>query len=409
MVRMGRSPERVFEGLRVIDFATVIAAPAAARMFSDLGADVIKVEAVGGDNVRGQSFGTPTGPDENPIFTAANSGKRLIALNLKTKDGYEAMMRLLGTADVFISNVRYASIERLGLAYDDIKERFPRLIYGHFSGYGLGGPDSNVPAYDLTAFWARNGALQDWQVRGGSYVLDPGYASGDLAASLALYSAVVSALYAREKTGKGTLCTASLQHTGIWMNMGDIVFQQEGYRYKAPRRVEAIRPFHTAYKCGDGVWVIIVENKVETKWHRICDALGLEAYKEDPRFTKPELEVTHEDNNALKALISERAAAMTSDEMAKALMDHDITCSIVRSSKDVINDVNAAENGYLEKVTFDSGHSALLPTVPMQFSEYSVDPIGATKPIGNNTDEVLKELGYSEEEIAGMRSRGSAV
>ena len=100
MVEMGRTPDHIFDGLKVIDFSTVIAAPSAARMLADMGADVIKVEAIGGDNVRGQSFGTPTGGDENPIFTSANSNKRLTAINLKTKEGYEAMMRLLDSKNL---------------------------------------------------------------------------------------------------------------------------------------------------------------------------------------------------------------------------------------------------------------------------------------------------------------------
>ena len=158
------------EGLRVVELATVVAAPTAARMLCAYGAEVIKVESLRGDELRGvgKVKGAPYSDGQNPIFTVANSNKRLIAINFKTPEGMEALLKLIATADVFISNVREASLRRSGLDYDSLKGRFPELIYAHFSGYGPKGPSAADPGFDNTAFWLRSGPLADWQEKGAS-------------------------------------------------------------------------------------------------------------------------------------------------------------------------------------------------------------------------------------------------
>ena len=184
---MDESLRMPLEGIRVVELATVVAAPTAGRMLCAYGAEVIKVETAIGDEMRraGEFEMVICEDDKNPLFTIQNSGKTLTSINLKNPDGKEAFLRLLDTADVFLTNVRAASLGRLGLDYETLHERFPQLIYAHFSGFGPKGPAANNPGFDSTAFWLRTGPLADWQAPG-SFPFTPTYAFGDMATSSVL-------------------------------------------------------------------------------------------------------------------------------------------------------------------------------------------------------------------------------
>ncbi|HOE09169.1 MAG TPA: CoA transferase, partial [Treponemataceae bacterium] len=172
-------------GINVIELATVVAAPAVGRVLATYGANVIKIEAPpDGDLIRGMSKGhqLPSEPYNSPLFDVLNSGKKTISINLKSEKGKEALHKLLEQSDIFITNVRMKSLIRMGLGYDALKDKYPRLIYGHFSGFGLEGPDADRPGFDTTAFWLRSGAIMDWVVPG-SFVIRPSFGFGDLATS----------------------------------------------------------------------------------------------------------------------------------------------------------------------------------------------------------------------------------
>ncbi|MBE6629141.1 MAG: CoA transferase, partial [Ruminococcaceae bacterium] len=151
-------------GVRVLELSTFVCGPTAARLLSDMGAEVIKVESLTGDSWRrsGINFLPYRFEErENPIFDLYNSGKKHVALNLKSADGMEIFQKLLGQADVLVTNIRSTSLKKLGLSYEDLKETYPRLIYASVLGYGEKGPDAGKPAFDTTAFWARSGFIRD--------------------------------------------------------------------------------------------------------------------------------------------------------------------------------------------------------------------------------------------------------
>ena len=153
---------RALDGVKVVELATFIAAPACARFLADQGADVIKVESLSGDGTRHAPMaeGRPElGMAENVTFELENGNKRAIAMNLKDPKCFEAFMKLVSEADVFITNWRPKALERMGLDYETLKKKFPKLIYGSITGYGEKGPDKDLPGYDYTAFWARSGML----------------------------------------------------------------------------------------------------------------------------------------------------------------------------------------------------------------------------------------------------------
>ena len=193
-------------GVRVVELATVVAAPTVGRIMATYGAEVIKIETPGGDGLRpfGKGHCLPTEDGNSPLFDLYNSGKKFTSLNLKTEQGQEAFHRLLTTADVFLTNVRYKGLERMGLDYETLKVKYPRLVYAHFSGFGLKGVDADRPGYDMTAFWMRSGALLDWLLPD-SFPMRPTFAFGDVATASAFLSGIMMGLYSRNNTGKGTM------------------------------------------------------------------------------------------------------------------------------------------------------------------------------------------------------------
>ena len=194
MEQMKKMP---LEGIRVVELATVVAAPTASRVLCAFGAEVIKVETKIGDEMRraGEFEMVVCEDDKNPLFTIQNSGKRLTSIDLKNPDGKAAFLRLLETADVFLTNVRLPSLGRLGLDYETLHKAYPGLVYAHFSGFGPKGPDAAKPGFDSTAFWLRSGPMADWQVPG-SFPFTPTYAFGDMATSSAFLSGILMAIIA---------------------------------------------------------------------------------------------------------------------------------------------------------------------------------------------------------------------
>ena len=161
MEQMKKMP---LEGIRVVELATVVAAPTASRVLCAFGAEVIKVETKIGDEMRraGEFEMVVCEDDKNPLFTIQNSGKLLTSIDLKNPDGKAAFLKLLETADVFLTNVRLPSLGRLGLDYETLHKAYPGLVYAHFSGFGPKGPDAAKPGFDSTAFWLRSGPMADW-------------------------------------------------------------------------------------------------------------------------------------------------------------------------------------------------------------------------------------------------------
>lgn len=242
--------KQLLEGIKVIELGTHIAIPKAARLMADWGAEVIKVEPPKGEAWRtiGNSYGIPCDDDCNPIFQAANANKKSIAINLKDERGREVLFKLLENADVFLTNTRLNGLKKLGLAYEDIKDRFPRLIYTHFSGYGTKGPEKDRPGFDIAAYWAKAGMPLEWSTResGPSRPL-PGF--GDSTVATVALSGILAALFNREKTGRGEFLKTSLYGCALWFNSCGIVQAQYQPEGAYPRsRCNQPTPYHIIYR-----------------------------------------------------------------------------------------------------------------------------------------------------------------
>src|SRR6266850_8125449 len=209
--------ENIFSGLKVVDLASFIAGPGAATILSDFGADVIKVEAPGSGDPHRHTYKIPPLPrsDDNYAWHLANRNKRGLAVDLKSPQSREVLERLVKWADVLIVNFPHPVRKRLKLTYEDIADWNPRLIYADITGYGEKGPDADLPGFDITAYWARSGLLSLTRDAGAPPTL-PVAGSGDHATAVGIYSAIVTALYRRERTGKGSYVTTSLLAEGVW-------------------------------------------------------------------------------------------------------------------------------------------------------------------------------------------------
>ncbi|MFO1168523.1 MAG: CoA transferase [Rhodoblastus sp.] len=397
--------DHLFSGLRVIDCASFIAAPAAATVLSDFGADVIKAEPPTGDAYR-QTASAPGQPatEHNFPWIVDARNKRSIAVDLASEDGREVLRRLVAGADVFITNYPVRVREKLGFDFATLKALNPRLIYAAFSGYGDNGPEAEKPGFDTTAWWARSGMMDAVRVAGAPPARSTG-GMGDHPSSLAVLSGILMALYRREKTGEGAEVKSSLIANGVWANAFQVQAALCGavFPERKPRE-EGSNALAAFYQCRDGQWLILSIHNEDRLWPELVACLELPELAEDPRFrTKPDRLA-----NA-RALMGELDAAFAkrdrSDWRAR-LNARGILFEIVAPVGDVPNDPQALQNDIL--VPFADSD---LKTVNSPFwisGEQKVQPRMAPA-LGQHTDDVLHEIGFAADDIARMRAAKSVT
>ena len=399
------------EGLKVVELATVVAAPTAGRMLCAYGAEVIKVETMIGDEMRrAGEFELVVCEDyKNPLFTIQNSGKTLTAINLKTPGGKEAFLRLLKDADIFLTNVRLPSLGRLGLDYETLHEAFPSLIYAHFSGFGTKGPDAAKPGFDSTAFWLRNGPMADWQTPG-SFPFNPTYAFGDMATSSVLLSGILMAVIGRSRTGKGTFVSTSLQASGIWCNAIGVVSHQK--QFAGDRVYDALRPadpFCHFYRCRDDRWIGVFDNEYRRELPKFAALFDMPDILTDPRCASLEALSA---SGAVEELVQRlNALFLTRDskDWIAYLEENNVSCERMRRLSEVSSDEQAIANGYVQEVCFRDGLRVMMPCPPVKYSDYETRPYVPAGRLGEDTDRVFADLGYSAEEIEALRSSHSII
>lgn len=396
-------------GYKVIELATVVAAPTAGRLLAEYGAEVIKIEMPSGDPLRGigEMHMLPIEPGNNPMFDTFNVGKKLTSINLKNPDGYKLLMELLSDADVFLSNTRMQSLEKLGLGYDVLKKRFPRLIYAHFSGFGLKGPDKDRPGYDTTAFWMKTGAVTDWTPEDG-FPVRPSYAFGDIVSASYFLNGILMALLAREHSGHGTLISTSLFNTGIWTNGTSVVNAQPQYGRKYPNDIyDPWNPFSDYYRCSDGVWISPISKNYFKDRPMLAELFDMPELVEDPdcvaigylrKVGKLEAVIKH---------MAESIAKKPSDEWIKLFEANDLPYETVGSVMTLYKNEQAWANGYLENVSYPDGSETAMPVPPIVFSDYDRRGFVPQGDIGADTDSVLSAAGYSDEDIQRLRDSGA--
>jgi len=383
-------------GLKVVEVASMIMAPSCGAILADFGAEVIKVEPPGkGDNNRylHQLPGLPIS-DVAYSFQQDNRNKKDIVIDLKHAAGMAVLHDLLADADVFVTNFRPQALQKLGLNYETIKDTYPRLIYAYATGYGEQGPEANNAAYDMVSYWARSGleaAL--YPIDGWLGAIPSG--TGDHVSGMSLFAAISLALYAREKTGRGTKVSTSLIANGIWTNATFVQAGLCGAQFQPKRpHAEAYNALTLSYKTQDGELIKMTMVDGEKNWPGFCRAIEREDLINDPRFSTPE----QRSNNmpALIAITDTAFAAMPAALALQRLQQHDIPHSRIATVTHIVEDPQLIANDVLIPV---EGENYRTVNSPIEVNRYKKrQPKRAPNP-GEHSKVVLQTLGYDESKI----------
>jgi crotonobetainyl-CoA:carnitine CoA-transferase CaiB-like acyl-CoA transferase len=381
----------LLSGLRVVEMGFWVAGPAAAGLLADWGADVVKIEPPRGDPMR-QFYRALAGVELPgcPGFDLDNRGKRSVALDLADPAAREAARALVLGADVFITNYRRDALARLGLDYESLAAESPRLVYGHVTGYGQDGPDSDRAGYDIGAFWARAGIASILAPAGGSPAGSRAGFGDHITASHCL-AGVLAALLARERTGQGQLVDACLLRSGIY-TIGFDVTQQLSFGAVTPagKREESPSPTITCYRAGDGRWVWMLGVEADRHWPRLCQAFDLESLVTDPRFATAPLRAAN--CRELIRILDEEFAKRPLDDWIPRLDAADVWWAPVNTPDEVTRDRQAIAARAFVEVPDGAGGTRKSVGSPVLFSGADVTPRAKVPEIGEHTREVLAEL-----------------
>ncbi len=394
------------EGYTVIDLTTYVAAPTCARLLGEMGARVIKIEPPKGDAWR--NTGVWFAPkmftqQENPIFDVYNSGKDMISLNLKTQEGMQIMHQLLEKADIFITNNRPAALERLGLHYNQLKEMYPRLIYGIVLGFGEKGPDADKPAFDTTAFWSRSGFLRDTAVVGEHeyYPVEAPSGVGDSYTGTNLAMQVLAAVLQRQSSGKGQCVKASLYHVGAFAMASMTIQDQRPHGAQRPRNRWNGRPTVGAFRCADDEWIFLSGVTPQT----LCDMCGKPELKDDPMWNS----VNADDNKKRWMAMRDMIQTKTLEQWMELLEPLGTPTVRMAHFADVSEDEQAWANGFVERVEYATGGRHVVPSAPFDMEDMQVNATQSTRRIGQDTAKVLCELGYTDAQVEQLAENGVVI
>jgi crotonobetainyl-CoA:carnitine CoA-transferase CaiB-like acyl-CoA transferase len=397
----------IFEGLKVLDCASFIAAPAAATVLSDFGADVIKIEPPGtGDPYRNLPNlpGYPSS-EHNFAWMLEARNKRSLALDLSKPEGQAVLHRLAADVDVFITNYPPAVRQRLGITHEHLAPHNERLIYASFTGYGEKGEEANKPGFDSNAYWARSGLMDLVRADLDTTPARSIAGMGDHPCAMAFYGAIVTALYNRERTGRGSHVSSNLMANGVWA--ASVLAQAKlcGAKFGERRpRERALNAVTNHYKCKDGRWLILSLLNEERQWPTLAGCLGREDLVSDARFaTKAD---RHQRSIELIRIFDEIFATRPLAEWRKLLDGNGLVFGVVGILDDIPNDQQMLDNEVL--VPFEND------TMLTVNSPIWVDGARKVQPrrppgIGEHSDEILRKAGYDEASIQKLRASGAVA
>ena len=380
-----------FADLRVVELGVWVAAPSAAALLADWGADVIKVEAPAGDPMR-QVFGS-LGIDSdmpNPAFSLDNRGKRSVVLDLREPGDREHLEELLATADVFISNLRPDALDGLGLEPEATLARHPRLVYCSISGYGLRGDERNRPTYDIGAFWARSGLSMQMADHEGTPLNARG-GIGDHITGLAALSGLLAAVLEQRATGRGRVVEVSLLRTGTYVLGWDLGLQMTlGKVARAEPRERNQAPLMNPYRAADGRWFFFTGLEASRHIDAVCRSLGRPELADDPRFADASAIRRH--RTEIIAIFDEIIAERPLSEWAERFEAEGVWWAPAQTPAEVIEDPQLlANDGIVEIGGGSSGTTQRSVNGPVRFSDVAghIAPVPA---LGEHTDQVIREL-----------------
>ncbi len=395
----------ILSGIRVVDCGTYIAGPAAAVVMSDFGADVIKIERPPyGDPYRYLSLvpGMPLSPLFYCWILDARN-KRSVALNLGDNAAREALLAIVRTADVFITNYQGPLLEKFRLRYQDLRQENRRLIFAHITGYGETGADADEPGYDLTAYWARSGLMQTIHNADAEPAQSPA-GFGDHPTAMALFGGIMLGLYRRQITGEGMNVTTSLMANGAWSNACGIQAALVGADF-VPKwtRSTTVNPIVNHYVTSDKARFLTCCLDPKKDWPSLCRALDRPELADDPRFRTPELRRAN--GPELVAIIDAAVGAKTMSEWKEILRANGVIWGAVPTTEQAARDPQMEANGVFAEIE---------PGLRTIANPLTIEGVEKEKPrmapkIGEHTVEVLKSAGLSDEAIRSLIESGAAM
>ena len=352
----------MLEGLKVIEYATYMAAPGAGCILSDWGAEVIIVDTT-------------------------------------TPEGQEIVRKLASDADVFLTNVRPGGLTRSGMDHESLRALNPKLVYCSLTGYGLEGPDADRPGFDIASFWSRTGVARLTIPKGEDpYALRTAF--GDHTTSMSAAAGICAALVEAQRTGKGRLVEASLFRTGLYAMGSDFAIQLFFGRIASTKgRTEQIVPISNFYQTKDGHWICTVARQGDVDWVPMCKVIDREDLAEDPRFTTSK--ARRQNMGEVIALIDEGFAKYTKAEISERLDANSIAWAPVQTLGEVAEDPQAFASGAIVQTPSSKGDGSTYasPASPVRFPGADDGPKGPSPRMGQHTREVLAGLGIAEAEI----------
>ena len=398
---------RLLDGIRVIDAASYIAGPVATTVMADFGAEVIKVEPPQGDTYRNRAAGYP--PSEyNFPWIVDNRNKRSIAIDLRHPDGQRVLHRLVRDVDVFVTNVPLGGRERFAIRYEDLEPLNARLIYASVTAYGETGEEASKPGFDSIALWARTGLMDLVRPSADSPPARSLPGMGDHPTGMSLFAAIMTGLYHRERTGRGTMVATSLMANGLWWNAIQVQGILCGARTNVrPPREESVSALGNLYRCRDGRWFIMTFTPDERRWEPFVRAIGADGLLTDPRFTTRE--ARRANARALIGALDRTFAEKDWEHWRRALEATGIAYGLVATLDDIPHDAQMRDSGALVPIDDPRAGAPLTVSSPLVIAGQEKVPATFAPALGEHTVEVLRAAGVDQAEIDRLLAAGVIV
>lgn len=386
------------KGVRVLDLTQAMAGPIATMVLGDLGAEIIKIEPPAGDQTR--SWAPPYIKGISAYFLSVNRNKRSISLDLKSEEGREIMRKMVQKSDILIQNFRPGTMERLGLPYDKARELNPQLIYCSLSGYGQDGPQKDWPGYDLTVL--ANSGLLSLNGEESRTPIKFGVPIADIVSGMFANSAILSALYERTKSGLG-------QHIDLSMlDVNFLILTHQAYNYFAtgenPRKLGSAHPSiapYQVFRTGDGYIAIAVGT--EKLWKSFCASIGRKDLTDNEKFRENALRV--ENRGLLVEEIESSFRGSKTDELVGRLLKDGIPAAPINTVEQAANNPQIRARGMVSEMDAPYGRIPIQGT-PFRMSRTPGRISKAPPLLGEDSVQILKSLGYNEEQIEALEKDG---
>ncbi len=399
----------ILEGVKVLDMGHVMAVPAAGATMADWGANVLKIEPLAGEMARGRSRfrmvdGKVVPRDANEVhwvIQMVNRNKKGLAVNLKTEPGREILYKLVGEYDVFMSNYELSALKKLKVDYTTLSRFNAKLVYAVLTGYGTEGPDRNERGFDYSAAWARSGAMY---MIGEPGSIPPPQRGGmlDRAAGAHIVAGIMAALLHREKTGEGQKLEFSLYHTGVWTLADDIEAALVGQPLAKHDRTKAPNPLWNSYRTKDDRWFWLSMGQSGLFWRDFCRVIEKPELEDDPKFNS--IQTRWQNCEELIRIIDDILISKTMKQWERIFRKRNCIYSRAATPLEVTTDPQAIANGFFADLHHPDVDMKVV-TTPVKFCQNPASVRAPAPEVGQHTEEILLDLGYSWEDIAQLKEQ----